>query len=64
MLNSGMALAAHFGDGVLHARDVAAEPRARWSRIRPQDDPLARVPETVVKERSDWKDLASPRLLR
>ena len=64
MLNSGMALAAHFGDGVLHARDVAASLVGAVVKDPVQDDLVWReYLETVVKERSDWKDLY-PRLPR
>ena len=58
VLNSGMALAAHFGDGVLHARDVAASLVGAVVKDPVQDDLVWReYLETVVKERSDWKDL-------
>jgi MoxR-like ATPase len=57
VLTSGIALAAHFGDGVLRPSDVAAgivgavvqEPvsdRVAWREYL----------ETVVRERSDWRD--------
>ncbi len=57
VLTSGIALAAHFGDGVLRPSDVAAgivgavvqEPvsdRVVWREYL----------ETVVRERSDWRD--------
>ena len=55
---TGMALAAHFGDGVLHARDVAASLVGAVVKDPVQDDLVWReYLETVVKERSDWKDL-------
>ena len=58
VLNSGMALAAHFGDGVLHARDVAASLVGAVVKDPVQDDLVWReYLETLVKERSDWKDL-------
>jgi MoxR-like ATPase len=58
VLTSGMTLAAHFGDGTVHADDVAAglvgaivkDPVAdavAWSEYL----------EAVVKERRDWRDL-------
>jgi MoxR-like ATPase len=58
VINSGMALAAHFGDGVFRPHDVAAgligavvkdpvQDRVVWNEYL----------ETVVKERGDWKDL-------
>jgi hypothetical protein len=57
VLTSGIALAAHFGDGVLRPSDVASgivgavvqEPvsdRVVWREYL----------ETVVRERSDWRD--------
>ncbi|GAA4068705.1 ATP-binding protein [Nonomuraea soli] len=57
VVTSGIALAAHFGDGVLRASDVAAgivgavvqEPvsdRVAWREYL----------ETVVRERADWRD--------
>ena len=58
-LNSGMALAAHFGDGVLHARDVAASLVGAVVRRIPCRTILVwslTYLETVVKERSDWED--------
>lgn len=58
VLNSGMALAAHFGDGALHARDIAASLVGAVVKDPVQDDVVWReYLETVVKERSDWKDL-------
>ena len=53
-----MALAAHFGDGVLHARDIAASLVGAVVKDPVQDDLVWReYLETVVKERSDGKDL-------
>lgn len=58
VLNSGMALAAHFGDGVLHARDVAAGLVGAVIKDPVQDDLVWReYLETVVKERDGWRDL-------
>lgn len=58
VVNNGLALAAHFGDGVLRAGDVASglvgtvvkdpvQDRVTWLEYL----------EMVVKEREDWKDL-------
>jgi hypothetical protein len=58
VLNQGLALAAHFGDGQLRASDVASglvgavikdplQDRAVWLEYL----------ETVMKERAAWKDL-------
>lgn len=58
VIQSGMALAAHFGDGLLSAEDLAAglvgsvvkdpvQDRVVWSEYL----------ETVVKTREDWRDL-------
>ncbi len=58
VINSGMALAAHFGDGVLHANDVAASLTGAIIKDPIQDAVVwQEYLETVVKERSDWKDL-------
>ena len=58
VINSGMALAAHFGDGMLHANDVAASLVGTVIKDPMQDAVVWReYLETVVKERSDWKDL-------
>ena len=57
VVTSGIALAAHFGDGVLRAGDVAAgivgavvqdpvSDRVVWQEYL----------ETVVRERPDWRD--------
>lgn len=58
VINSGMALAGHFGDGLLRAEDLASgligavvkdpvQDRLVWNEYL----------ETVMKERGDWKDL-------
>ena len=58
VVNQGLALAGHFGNGKLGARDVAAGLSGAVVR-----DPVADAVvwreylETVVKERADWKDL-------
>lgn len=58
VLNSGIALAAHFGDGTLRAGDVAAGLVGAIIKDPVQDVVVWKeYLETVVKERDDWKDL-------
>ena len=58
VINSGMALAGHFGDGILHARDIAASLVGAIVKDPVQDAVVWReYQETVMKERGDWKDL-------
>lgn len=58
VINNGMALAAHFGDGMLHARDIAASLVGAVIKDPVQDNVVWReYMETVMKERGDWKDL-------
>ena len=58
VINSGMALAGHFGDGVLRAGDVASGLLGAVIKDPVQDSVVWKEDlETVVKERSDWKDL-------
>jgi MoxR-like ATPase len=58
VINSGMALAGHFGDGVLRPVDVASGLIGAVIKDPVQDGVVwAEYLETVVKERSDWKDL-------
>lgn len=55
---NGMALAAHFGDGVLRAGDVASGIVGAVVKDPVQDRiVLQEYLETVVKERDGWKDL-------
>jgi MoxR-like ATPase len=58
VLNNGLALAAHFGDGTLRAKDLANGLTGAVVKDASQDS-LAwkEYLETVVKERSDWTDL-------
>jgi MoxR-like ATPase len=58
VVNSGMALAAHFGEGQLHAGDLAAAMVGAVVKD-PVQDRVAWLEylETVVKEREGWKDL-------
>ncbi|MEM7715712.1 MAG: AAA family ATPase [Cyanobacteria bacterium P01_A01_bin.68] len=58
VVNSGMALAAHFGNGSLSASDVASGIIGAVIKDPVQDKVVWReYLETVVKERDDWKDL-------
>ncbi|MFZ6030352.1 MAG: ATP-binding protein [Chloroflexota bacterium] len=58
VVNSGQALAAHFGDGRLRAADVAAGLAGAVIKDPVQDKIVwQEYLETVVKERKDWKDL-------
>lgn len=58
VLNSGIALAAHFGDGNLRAGDVAAGLVGAVIKDPVQDAVVWKeYLETVVKERDEWKDL-------
>ena len=58
VINNGMALAGHFGDGVLHPRDVAAGLIGAVIKDPVQDTVVWKeYLEIVVKEREDWKPL-------
>jgi MoxR-like ATPase len=58
VINSGMALAGHFGDGVLRPRDMASGLIGAIVKDPVQDAVVwSEYLETVVKERGDWKDL-------
>jgi len=58
VLNSGIALAAHFGDGTLTAGDMAASLVGAVVKDPVQDAVVWKeYLETVVKERDEWKDL-------
>ena len=58
VINSGQALAAHFGDGKLKANDLAAGITGAIVKDPVQDKNIwLEYLETVVKERKDWKDL-------
>ena len=57
-MNSGMALAAHFGDGKLNASDMAASLYGAVVKDPVQDSVAWReYLETVVKEREGWRDI-------
>jgi hypothetical protein len=58
VINSGLALAGHFGDGVLRPRDVASGLIGAVVKDPVQDSVVwNEYLETVVKERSEWRDL-------
>lgn len=58
VINSGLALAGHFGDGVLHPHDMAAGLIGAVVKDPVQDAVVWKeYLETVVKERDDWKPL-------
>jgi MoxR-like ATPase len=58
VVNSGLALAAHFGDGRLRAGDVAAGLVGAVVKDPVQDRVVwLEYLETVVKERAGWKDV-------
>lgn len=58
VIQSGLALAGHFGDGVLRPHDLASGLVGAIVKDPVQDVVVwSEYLETVVKERSDWKDL-------
>jgi MoxR-like ATPase len=58
VINNSMALAGHFGDGVLRATDLASGMIGAVVKDPVQDQVVwTEYLETVVKERGDWKDL-------
>ena len=58
VINNGMALAGHFGDGVMRAADMASGMLGAIVKDPVQDQVVwTEYLETIVKERSDWKDL-------
>jgi MoxR-like ATPase len=58
VVNSGLAMAAYFGDGVLRASDMAAGLTGAVVKDPVQDRVVwLEYLETVVKERDGWKDL-------
>ncbi|MEL6813881.1 MAG: AAA family ATPase [Cyanobacteria bacterium J06598_3] len=58
VVNSGMALATHFGDGVLNAEDLAAGIQGAVVKDPVQDAVVWKeYLETVVKEREGWTDI-------
>lgn len=58
VINSGQALAAHFGNGSLQARDLAAGVLGAIIKDPTQDGEIwQEYLETIVKERKEWADL-------
>jgi len=58
VINSGQALAAHFGDGTLRARDLASGVVGAIIKDPSADAEVWReYLETVIKERKEWADL-------
>ena len=58
VVQSGLALATHFGDGKLRAKDLAAGLLGAVIKDPVQDKVVwEEYLETVVKDRNDWKDL-------
>ena len=58
VINSGLSLAGHFGDGTLRAADLAASLVGAIVKDPVQDRVVwLEYLETVVKERDKWKDL-------
>ncbi len=58
VINQGLALAAHFGDGILRANDVASSLIGAIIKDPIQDRVvMLEYLETVVKERDGWKDV-------
>lgn len=58
VVTSGICLAAHFGDGTLHAADIASGMIGAIVKDPVQDRvAFQEYLETVVKERDGWKDL-------
>ncbi len=58
VINNGMALAGHFGDGVLRPADMASGMIGAVVKDPVQDAVVWKeYLETVVKERGEWKDL-------
>ncbi len=58
VMNSGLALAAHFGDGILRANDLAAGVTGAIIKDPIHDTVIWReYLETVVRERDEWDDL-------
>lgn len=58
VVNNGQALAAHFGDGTIKARDIAAGVIGAVIKDPSQDTEIwQEYVETVIKERKQWADL-------
>jgi MoxR-like ATPase len=58
VMNSGMALAAHFGDGVVRAQDLASSLTGAIIKDPVQDAVIWKeYLETIIKDRDEWQDL-------
>ena len=58
VINNGLSLAAHFGDGVLRAGEIASSVSGAIIKDPIQDKVIwQEYLETVVKERDGWKDI-------
>jgi len=58
VMNSGMALAAHFGDGAVRAGDLAASLTGAIIKDPVQDNVIwLEYLETIIKRRESWQDL-------
>jgi hypothetical protein len=58
VINNGLAMAAYYGDGALHAGDMAAGLTGTIIKDPVQDRVVwLEYLQTVVKERDGWKDL-------
>jgi MoxR-like ATPase len=58
VINQGLALAGHFGDGTLNASDIASSLTGAVIKDPVQDKVVwLEYLETVVKERNGWKDI-------
>jgi MoxR-like ATPase len=58
VMNSGMALAAHFGDGVVRAQDLASSLTGAIIKDPVQDAVVWKeYLETIIKDRDEWQDL-------
>jgi MoxR-like ATPase len=58
VMNSGLALASHFGDGILRASDIAASLTGAIVKDPIHDTVIwQEYLETIVKERDEWRDL-------
>lgn len=58
VMNSGMALAAHFGDGVVRAQDLASSLTGAIIKDPLQDAVVWKeYLETIIKDRDEWQDL-------
>ncbi len=58
VMNSGIALATHFGDGQVGAKDIAAGLTGAVIKDPSQDTAIwEEYLELVIRERKEWKDL-------